>query len=100
AGYFAAMLFAEGATRAGARLTRESLIAALQSVKRWESGILPPLTIGPDHETQKQAVWVRVERGRFKQLTDWRKADEPARRRRRMRGRLAPVIAGRTTDAT
>ncbi len=75
AGYFAAMLFAEGATRAGARLTRESLIAALQSVKRWESGILPPLTIGPDHETQKQAVWVRVERGRFKQLTDWLRAE-------------------------
>jgi len=75
AGYFAAMLFAEGATRAGARLTRESLIAALQSVKRWESGILPPLTIGPDHETQKQAVWVRVERGRFKQLTDWLKSE-------------------------
>ena len=75
AGYFAAMLFTEGATRAGARLTRESLIAALQSVKRWESGILPPLTIGPDHETQKQAVWVRVERGRFKQLTDWLKSE-------------------------
>src|SRR5256886_16979232 len=75
AGFFAAMLFAEGARRAGARLTRESLIAALQSVKRWESGILPPLTIGPDHETQKQAVWVRVERGRFKQLTDWLKSE-------------------------
>ena len=74
-GYFAAMLFAEGARRAGKNLTRESLIAALESVKGFESGILPPLTIGPDHETQKQGFWVRVEKGRFKSLTDWLKSE-------------------------
>ena len=39
------------------------------------SGILPPLTIGPDHVTQKQGFWVRVEKGRFKALTDWLKSD-------------------------
>jgi branched-chain amino acid transport system substrate-binding protein len=71
AGYFAARLFTEGALRAGPHLTRASLVAALQSIKGWESGILPPLTIGPDHETQKQGFWVRVEKGRFKPLTDW-----------------------------
>jgi branched-chain amino acid transport system substrate-binding protein len=70
-GYFAAMLFTEGARRAGKGLTRESLIAALESLEAWDSGILPPLTIGPDHETQRQGFWVRVEKGRFKQLTDW-----------------------------
>src|SRR5262249_49973338 len=43
AGYFAAMLFAEGAKRAGRNLSRESLITALQSIKGWESGILPPI---------------------------------------------------------
>jgi branched-chain amino acid transport system substrate-binding protein len=74
-GYFAAMLFTEGARRAGRTLTRESLIAALEGIKGWESGILPPVTIGPDHETQKQGFWVRVERGRFKQLTDWLTAE-------------------------
>jgi branched-chain amino acid transport system substrate-binding protein len=74
-GYFAAMLFVEGAKRAGKNLTRESLIAALESVKGWESGILPPITIGADHETQKQGFWVKVEKGRFKQLTDWLKSE-------------------------
>jgi ABC-type branched-subunit amino acid transport system substrate-binding protein len=74
-GYFAGMLFAEGAKRAGKNLTRDSLVAALESIRGWESGILPPLTIGPDHETQKQGFWVRVEKGRFKPLTDWLKSE-------------------------
>jgi branched-chain amino acid transport system substrate-binding protein len=74
-GYFAAMLFTEGARRAGRTLTREGLITALESVKGWESGILPPLTIGADHETQKQGFWVRLEKGRFKPLSDWLKSD-------------------------
>ena len=75
AGYFAGMLFAEGAKRAGRNLTRDSLVVALESIKGWESGILPPLTISADHETQKQGFWVRVEKGRFKPLTDWLKSE-------------------------
>lgn len=74
-GYFAGLLFAEGAKRAGKNLTRESLVSAIESIKGFESGIIPPLTIGPDHETQKQGFWVRVEKGKFKQLTDWLKSD-------------------------
>jgi branched-chain amino acid transport system substrate-binding protein len=74
-GYFAAMLFTEGARRAGRNLTRDGLVTALEGVKGWDSGILPPLTIGADHETQRQGFWVRVENGRFKQLTDWLKSD-------------------------
>jgi len=74
-GYFAAMLFTEGARRAGRMLTRDALIAALEGLAGFESGILPPLTIGADHETQKQGFWVRVEKGRFKPLTDWLTAE-------------------------
>jgi branched-chain amino acid transport system permease protein len=74
-GYFAAMLFVEGVKRAGRTLTRETLIGALENVRHFDSGILPPLSIGPDHETQKQGFWVRVEQGRFKPLTDWLKSD-------------------------
>ena len=74
-GYFAGMLFAEAARRAGRTLTRETLIGALENIRNFDSGILPPLSIGPDHETQKQGFWVRVEQGRFKALTDWLKAD-------------------------
>jgi hypothetical protein len=69
------MLFTEGARRAGKNLTRESLVAALEGIKGFESGILPPVTIGPDHETQRQGFWVRVEKGRFKALTDWLTSD-------------------------
>jgi branched-chain amino acid transport system substrate-binding protein len=75
AGYFAGMLFTEAAKRAGKSLTRESLITALEGIKGWESGILAPLSIGPDHETQKQGFWVRVEKGRFKSLTEWLKSE-------------------------
>jgi branched-chain amino acid transport system substrate-binding protein len=74
-GYFAAMLFTEGARRAGKTLTREGLISALEGIRGFDSGILPPITIGPDHETQKQGFWVRVEKGRFKPLTDWLKSE-------------------------
>jgi len=74
-GYFAAMLFTEGAKRAGRALTRDGLITALEGIKGWDSGILPPITIGADHETQRQGFWVKVEKGRFKQLTDWLKAE-------------------------
>src|SRR5256884_1550675 len=74
-GYFAAMLFVEGVKRSGRTLTRETLIGALDNVRNFDSGILPPLSIGPDHETQKQGFWVRVEQGRFKPLTDWLKSD-------------------------
>ena len=74
-GYFAAMLFTEGAKRAGKSLTRDSLIAALEGIRGFESGLLPPVSIGADHETQRQGFWVRVERGKFKQLTDWLRSD-------------------------
>lgn len=75
AGYYAGILFTEAAMRAGRDLTRESLITALESFKGFDSGLVPPLTIGRDHETQKQGVWVRVEKGRFKPLTDWLKSE-------------------------
>jgi len=75
AGYLAGMLFAEGAKRAGRNLTREGLITALETLKSFDTGIVPPMTIGPDHDTQKQGFWVRVEKGHFKPLSDWIKSD-------------------------
>ena len=74
-GYFAAMMFAEGAKRAGKTLTRESLMTALTSIKGFDTGILPPITIGADLEPLTQGFWVRMEKGRFRQLTDWLKSE-------------------------
>ena len=56
-------------------VTRDSLVTALESIKGLETGIVPPVTIGPDHETQKQGFWVKVENGKFKQLTDWLRSE-------------------------
>ena len=42
------MLFTEGARRAGKNLTRDALVSALESVKGWDSGILPPVTFTPN----------------------------------------------------
>jgi len=74
-GYVAGMLFAEAAKRAGRNLTRDGLVAALETFKGFDTGILPPITIGADHDTQKQGFWVRVEQGRFKPLSDWLKSE-------------------------
>jgi ABC-type branched-subunit amino acid transport system substrate-binding protein len=74
-GYVAAMLFTEGARRVGKHLTREALVTALEGISGFQSGILPPVTIGADHETQRQGFWVRVEKGRFRALTDWLTSD-------------------------
>jgi ABC-type branched-subunit amino acid transport system substrate-binding protein len=71
AGYFAGLLLAEAARRAGPPLSRDALVDALERLSGWDSGILPPLTIGPDHETQKSAQWTRMERGRLTPVTDW-----------------------------
>jgi hypothetical protein len=50
-------------------------MAALETLKGFDTGIVPPITIGPEHDTQKQGFWVRVEAGRFKPLSDWLKSD-------------------------
>lgn len=70
-GYVSAMLFTEAARRAGKNLMRDSLRSALDSIKSFETGVVPPITIGSDHEPFKQGFWVRMEKGRFTSLTDW-----------------------------
>jgi ABC-type branched-subunit amino acid transport system substrate-binding protein len=47
-GYAAAQLVVEGLRRAGPDLTREGLIAALEGLKEWTGGLLPPISYGPD----------------------------------------------------
>src|SRR5262249_24345935 len=75
AGYLAGMLFTEGAKRAGPNLTRDGLIAALESLKGLDTGIGPPMRMGPDHDTQNEGFGVRWEKGHFKPLSDWIKSE-------------------------
>lgn len=74
-GYVAAMLFTEAAKRVGRDLSREQLIAALEGIREFNSEFLPPISIGPDHETEKQAMWARLEQGRLKPITDWLRSE-------------------------
>jgi branched-chain amino acid transport system substrate-binding protein len=47
-GYAAAQLIVEGLRRAGPELTREGFIAALESLKDWTGGLLPPISYSAD----------------------------------------------------
>lgn len=46
-GYAGAAVFAEGAKRAGTDLTREKLIASIETLNDFQTGVVPPLTFGP-----------------------------------------------------
>ena len=58
------MLFTEGAKRAGPEPhARRVSSPRWRAIKGWDSGILPPITIGADHETQRQGFWVQGREG-------------------------------------
>lgn len=64
-GYGGAKIFVEGLTRAGKDLTREKFIAALETIRDFETGVLPPVTFtSTDHEGDKDCLfWVFKEDG-------------------------------------
>lgn len=71
-GYFYTALFVEGLKKAGRDLTRESFIRAMESIKSWDSGILPPTTINAaDHHAQDDGFMVEVKGGTFKPISGW-----------------------------
>lgn len=71
-GYFYAKLFVEGLKRAGRNLTRESYIAALEGMKNWENGIIPPVSFsGTNHLTQSAGFMVEVKGNVFQPISGW-----------------------------
>ncbi len=71
-GYFYAKLFVEGLKRAGKNVTRESFIAALEGIKDWESGMIPPVSFsGTNHLTQNSGFMVEVQQGVFRPISGW-----------------------------
>ena len=71
-GYFYAKLFVEGLKRAGKNVTRESYIAALEGIKDWQNGMLPPVSFsGSDHLTQNSGFMVEVQRSVFRPISGW-----------------------------
>jgi acyl-CoA hydrolase len=65
-GYAAAQLVVEGLKRAGADLTRERFIAAIESIEDWTGGLLPPLSYSPDdHRGLTALAMMRALHGRW-----------------------------------
>jgi ABC-type branched-subunit amino acid transport system substrate-binding protein len=71
-GYFYAKLFVEGLQRAGKDFTRESYIAALEGIKNWENGIIPPVSFSAtDHLAQNSGFMVEVQKSVFRPISGW-----------------------------
>lgn len=71
-GYFYAKLFVEGLKRTGRNLTRENYIKALEGIKNWENGIVPPVSFSKtDHLAQDSGFMVAVRDNVFKPISGW-----------------------------
>jgi acyl-CoA hydrolase/ABC-type branched-subunit amino acid transport system substrate-binding protein len=65
-GYAAAQLVVEGLVRAGTELTRDGLVEALESLKDWTGGLLPPISYSPsDHRGLTALALMRAVGGRW-----------------------------------
>ena len=64
--------FLEGLRRAGPNLSRNSFIAAMESIKNWNGDVARAITFGPDrHQGLNRIMIVKSENGQYKKLTDW-----------------------------
>jgi branched-chain amino acid transport system substrate-binding protein len=71
-GYFYAKLFVEGLKRAGKNFTRESYLAALEGIKDWENGMIPPVSFsGENHIAQNSGFMVEVQQSVFRPISGW-----------------------------
>ncbi len=71
-GYFFAKLFVEGLERTGRNLTRDNYIAALEGMKGWKNGILPPVSFSAtSHLTQDAGFMVEVKGNVFRPISGW-----------------------------
>lgn len=65
-GYAAAQLVVEGLKRAGPELTRQGLIAGLESIRDWTGGLLPPISYSQtDHRGLTALSMMRALHGRW-----------------------------------
>lgn len=64
--------FLEGLRRAGPNLTRNSLIAAMETIRNWDGDVARGVTFGPNrHQGLNRIFIIRSENGQYRKLTDW-----------------------------
>jgi ABC-type branched-subunit amino acid transport system substrate-binding protein/cytochrome c553 len=72
--YVSAQLLVEGLKRAGRDLSREKLIAALEGLYEYETGLTPPLTYGPNRRVGAAGAYivnVEIEKKQFTPASGW-----------------------------
>jgi ABC-type branched-subunit amino acid transport system substrate-binding protein len=72
--YVSAQLLVEGLKRAGRELSREKLIGALEGLYEYDTGLMPPLTYGPNHRVGAAGAYivsVDVEKKQFVPASGW-----------------------------
>jgi ABC-type branched-subunit amino acid transport system substrate-binding protein len=71
-GMAGAVIFVEGAKRAGPDLTREKLIKALESLSRYEPGVVPPIEWSADyHGGPRSFGYATWKNGKLQVLQGW-----------------------------
>ncbi len=76
--YVAAKVFVEGLRRAGRALSRVKLVAALESLSKYETGLTPPVSFGPNRRIGvlgAHVVSVDLENRSFRADAQWVRLD-------------------------
>ena len=63
----AAKVFVEALKRIPGAITRQSLVAALNTLKNYQPGLIPSITYGPgNHDPNHCFNWIRNQKGAWK----------------------------------
>lgn len=74
AAYAAARVLVEATKRAGRRLSREALVSALEQLREFRTGVVPPVTFGPNRRVGSSGsyvVGIDPAGRRYVPLSDW-----------------------------
>ena len=75
-GYNAAELFVEALKRVQGEPTGDKIVAALESIKGFDTGLMGPITFSPDQHAGSQSVsFMRAKDGKWSIVTEWVKAN-------------------------
>ena len=70
--YADSIIFVEALKRAGPNPTRESLVAAIEGMKDFSTGIYPPVSYSPTrHHGNSGAIIVRAQNGQWTPVSEW-----------------------------
>lgn len=75
-GYLAGKLFAEVLKRSGGKTDEPAIVATLESMKGYDTGLMAPLTFSPEkHAGALAGAIMKAEGGKWKLITGWIEAD-------------------------